>query len=317
MTNDQDGMKEITDLYLTILAWTFLPSIATWIIQKFLHITGLLNRPKCSPATNRQRQFIQTALIIIYALYELHTAYQSFPRSHYAVLNCRPDDLSKMKSTYRRLSLMYHPDKNDAPSAERTFRQVRTAYDFLSDPMKRRVYNLMGHLPQTATNTCKIYKDYLGVYAVEQMPYYISLLVAMMISFGMSRKSVSFARKMAMIIGCIALDVGLVTGSLHLPSWFLGPVPVFVALGMLRKSVMVFCMLQSQLMGIWANSDQAKMSDGDFVKAVKAVVEEEQRWLDYYSSLWFNFGKTQEDMQAMRSRAAQVIVDIQAEKKNR
>lgn len=35
--------------------------------------------------------------------------------------------------SYRRLSLKYHPDKNQEPGAELKFKQVAEAYDILSD----------------------------------------------------------------------------------------------------------------------------------------------------------------------------------------
>lgn len=51
----------------------------------------------------------------------------------------------EIRKRYRVLCLEYHPDRNpDDPSAEEKFKEVSSAYQILSDPDKRRSYEL-GH----------------------------------------------------------------------------------------------------------------------------------------------------------------------------
>ncbi|XP_065879774.1 uncharacterized protein [Euphorbia lathyris] len=56
--------------------------------------------------------------------------------------NATHDDLKK---SYRKLALKWHPDKNEnKETAEAKFKQISVAYEVLSDPQKRAIYNQYG-----------------------------------------------------------------------------------------------------------------------------------------------------------------------------
>lgn len=57
--------------------------------------------------------------------------------------NASEDDLRR---AYRRLAMIWHPDKNPSNKreAEAKFKQISEAYDVLSDPQKRLIYDLYG-----------------------------------------------------------------------------------------------------------------------------------------------------------------------------
>ena len=50
----------------------------------------------------------------------------------------------EIKRTYRALARELHPDLNKDPEAERRFKQITAAYQTLSDPARRRQYDLFG-----------------------------------------------------------------------------------------------------------------------------------------------------------------------------
>lgn len=63
---------------------------------------------------------------------------------HYEVLEVeREASQEQIKTAWRQAQIRWHPDKNRGnPSAEERFKQAGEAYSVLSDPDKRRIYDL-------------------------------------------------------------------------------------------------------------------------------------------------------------------------------
>lgn len=64
-------------------------------------------------------------------------------KDYYHFLGIRSEaSAGDVKSAYRALTRAFHPDRNpDNPRAETRFREIREAYDILSDPTRRQAYD--------------------------------------------------------------------------------------------------------------------------------------------------------------------------------
>ncbi len=68
-------------------------------------------------------------------------------RDYYSILEIlRETDGEGIKKAYRRLALLYHPDRNPESKreAEEKFKEIGEAYEILSDPKMRERYDLLG-----------------------------------------------------------------------------------------------------------------------------------------------------------------------------
>lgn len=68
-------------------------------------------------------------------------------RDYYEVLGVGRDAAERdIKKAYKRLAMKYHPDRNPGDqSAEDKFKEVKEAYEILTDPQKRAAYDQYGH----------------------------------------------------------------------------------------------------------------------------------------------------------------------------
>ncbi|MFA5106433.1 MAG: molecular chaperone DnaJ [Candidatus Micrarchaeia archaeon] len=67
-------------------------------------------------------------------------------RDYYEVLGVQKTaSVDEIKKAYRKLALEFHPDRNKSSDAEEKFKEISEAYAVLSDPEKRKIYDVSGH----------------------------------------------------------------------------------------------------------------------------------------------------------------------------
>eukprot|EP00873_Tetraselmis_striata_P018113 jgi/Tetstr1/438377/TSEL_026943.t1 len=79
-------------------------------------------------------------------------------RDHYEVLQVgRSASREQVKKAFRDLALQLHPDKNTATGSEDAFKVATAAYNCLSDPAKRSVYDrwALGQAPTFASQSSR------------------------------------------------------------------------------------------------------------------------------------------------------------------
>ncbi|KAL8830914.1 MAG: hypothetical protein Q9170_005516 [Blastenia crenularia] len=144
---------------LSYVGWTFLPNLVTgWVQSLYYGITIRAGDPKPQPGTPKylkHRQRIHIAVIAIYLLYTIYEAdyWVRVTGDFYQDLSLPVDvDEKKIKSRFRRLAAIYHPDKAVSPedhaNAEAYFVKFKSAQDTLTDATKRFAYErfAMGQL---------------------------------------------------------------------------------------------------------------------------------------------------------------------------
>src|SRR3990167_7836981 len=68
-------------------------------------------------------------------------------RDYYEILGLQKGaELVQIKKAYHQKALDFHPDRNQHdPEAEERFKEASEAYEVLSDPQKRHIYDQFGH----------------------------------------------------------------------------------------------------------------------------------------------------------------------------
>ncbi|KAJ2515549.1 hypothetical protein H4217_005103 [Coemansia sp. RSA 1939] len=164
-----------------IIGWMFLPQlVATWTL-KIVH--ALLSRvaPGTVPRANTPQHQLHQRLayvfvIVMYFAYSLWETERGLGDNYYHMLGVTPASFteSQTRRNFRKISLVLHPDKN--PGTERQFIMVQHAYNVLSNPVLRFVYNHAG-AEATKCQTCSSVSDFMLAAIPRRMGLYIAYVM--------------------------------------------------------------------------------------------------------------------------------------------
>ncbi len=90
-------------------------------------------------------------------------------RDYYEVLGvARGANDDELKKAYRRLAKQYHPDTNKEHGADARFIEINEAYETLSDPQKRSLYDRYGHAGLNGGNAAG-FGDFAGFGSINDL----------------------------------------------------------------------------------------------------------------------------------------------------
>uniref|UniRef100_A0A3B5MHK4 J domain-containing protein n=1 Tax=Xiphophorus couchianus TaxID=32473 RepID=A0A3B5MHK4_9TELE len=81
-------------------------------------------------------------------------------KDFYKVLGVLPEsNEDEIKKAYRKMALKFHPDKNSDPDAEEKFKEIAEAYEILTDPQKRSIYDQFGEEGEQISHAQHLHSD--------------------------------------------------------------------------------------------------------------------------------------------------------------
>ncbi|KAK3309001.1 uncharacterized protein B0T15DRAFT_126021 [Chaetomium strumarium] len=177
--------------FLSLLGWSFLPNLVTnWTQSLYYSITIRAGDPKPQPGTPRHAEHRRRIHILVVALYLAYTIYEADydlqrAGSFYSDLGVPLHATEReIKSRFRRLAALYHPDKVASPPTTSSnhhntradinayFVHLKTAADTLADPAKRFAYERFGPEVVAWSPRCVTVRDYVVRGAQALVPYY-------------------------------------------------------------------------------------------------------------------------------------------------
>ncbi|KAF2671425.1 membrane associated DnaJ chaperone-like protein [Microthyrium microscopicum] len=181
---------------LSLGAWYFLPNLVTgWVQTVYYRTTVRAGDPYPQPGSQRHERHRRNIFILVILTYLLYTIYEvdwelQREGDFYTHLGVVLDaDEKRINSRFRRLTILYHPDKLQNPSPEQLaassnyYVHLKNARDTLVDPAKRYAYERFGPSMLEWKN-CITKLDYITVGLKQLVPYYLlSALTLTVMSF--------------------------------------------------------------------------------------------------------------------------------------
>ncbi|KAG6001992.1 hypothetical protein E4U43_001201 [Claviceps pusilla] len=182
--------------FMSLIGWSFLPDIVSSFLQTVYYgITIRAGDPKPAPGSpqyTRHRRRIRLLVLTAYLLYTIYEADHETRRlsSYYADLNVPITATDReIKSRFRRLAAVHHPDKTGSSSEAATesaayFIHLKLASDTLQDAAKRFAYERFG-ADITSWAQCVTIRDFVSQGVLYNILPHYALAAAMLYLMGL------------------------------------------------------------------------------------------------------------------------------------
>jgi len=159
------------------------------------------------------------AVVFLAAVSCVHILYENLNHgpNHYQRLGIpRGSSDSRIKQSYRQLSLKLHPDKNKAPSAAADFHKITQAYNVLIDQQKRSIYERLGDAGVKASAGQAIDHKYV---VMQVLMYYGSSVIFLFLMLFSEPSGDALSLSIFWLLCCLLVESVLLLEEKPLPVW--------------------------------------------------------------------------------------------------
>ncbi|KAF9962575.1 hypothetical protein BGZ65_008751, partial [Modicella reniformis] len=204
--------------YVGLIGWMFFPSFITRVLQSTWYSFKYPVNSSAKPAPNtpkhrRHQNRIYCAVVLAYLAYTIVEVDRATPVNCYDLLDIGFHSFSqkKLRTNFKKASLMYHPDKVGQAGAE-TFVRIREAHDILSDPVAKQAYDRFG--PNIiACTTCKTIKDHVSRGLASFFTFYLGSGFVLILMSVLGKAQFGRYWRFIVLFGMAALELAMATRS--------------------------------------------------------------------------------------------------------
>ncbi|ORX60861.1 DnaJ-domain-containing protein [Piromyces finnis] len=239
-----------TNMFSGALMWAFLPRMATnFLLARYYdwkYAPHSPSRPRQgSQKFKRDYKKFHILVIVVYLIFNFYKSMYQEPRSPtlYETLNISKDFTSQqLKSSFRRLSLQYHPDKlgsDFTAEAQEKYILIRSAYEILQDPIRLKAYEKFG-LTAFECKHCKNEKDYLYFMLPAYVMHYAVTGLVLLIFFVLFGKGYGRYWRFLIYFGTAAFEANILIADHDPISYFLPKLLIFEKIEIIRQLNVTF-----------------------------------------------------------------------------